>query len=182
MGPLKPSAQRFTVAFNRLERYIEERYGVPVRINDVADPFTGDLDGAQIHVDFDVALEEALFILVHLFGHTVQWNQSEHLRKVGIQAPDAQISAARLAELFEYELDAARYSLQLFHEVGLHDFDQWVADYFHCDWRYLENFYRRGERGAFLSFWQSGGPRIAPLAIPTFQPTVWRGRLSGTVV
>ena len=36
----------FQAVFDRLERAVEERYGVPVRVRDVPDPFYGDLDGA----------------------------------------------------------------------------------------------------------------------------------------
>lgn len=180
--PLRPSAARFRLAFNGLEALIEQRYGIPVRIRDVPDPFTGDLDGAEIHVDYDVDGEEALFIVAHLFGHTVQWAQGESLRRLGEQEPDPQISSARLAELHQYELDAARYSLALFHEAGLHDFDQWVSDYFRCDWAYLENFYRTGERGQFRRFWRDGTETITPLPIPPFRPEAWRNRFGGTVV
>lgn len=180
--PLRPSAARFRVAFNQLEALIEQRYGIPVRIRDVPDPFTGDLDGAEIHVDYDVDGEDALFIIAHLFGHTVQLAQGEALRRLGEQDPDPNISSERLEELYRYELDAARYSLALFHEAGLHDFDQWVSDYFHCDWAYLANFYRSGERGHFRRFWRDGTERITPLAIPPFRPEAWRNRFGGTVV
>jgi len=41
----------FKRAFDRLERHIEDRYGIPVVISDVLDPNTGDFDGASIKVD-----------------------------------------------------------------------------------------------------------------------------------
>jgi hypothetical protein len=56
--------------FNTVEPYIETRYGVPVVIRDVTDPFTGDLDRERIEVDYDQSCEDALFIIVHLFEHT----------------------------------------------------------------------------------------------------------------
>ena len=65
---MTPDGERFRDAFNRVERYIEERYRLPVIITDVPDPFTGDLDGATILVDHDLDAEEALFILVHPSG------------------------------------------------------------------------------------------------------------------
>ena len=174
--------QRFMAAFNRIERWVEDRYGIPIRISDVPDPFTGDLDGAEIKVDHDVTPEDALFIVAHLFGHTVQWNLSERGRTLGVQSPDPGISEARLAELYDYELEAARLSLALFHEAGVTDLDQWVSDYFHCDWRYLAHFYRTGEKRPFRSFWQDGGPAIEPLEIPAFQATCWRARSGGIVL
>ncbi|MCB1588212.1 MAG: hypothetical protein KDI56_04870, partial [Xanthomonadales bacterium] len=172
----------FMAAFNRIERWVEDRYGIPIRISDVPDPFTADLDGAEIKGDHDVTPEDALFIVAHLFGHTVQWNLSERGRTLGVQSPDPGISEARLAELYDYELEAARLSLALFHEAGVTDLDQWVSDYFHCDWRYLAHFYRTGEKRPFRSFWQDGGPAIEPLDIPAFRPTCWRARSGGIVL
>ena len=175
-----PNDDRFRSAFNRVERYIEERYRLPVVITDVADPFTGDLDGATILVDHDLDAEDALFILVHLFGHTVQWNVSPRDRELGLlEVKDP--SDELLASLARYEVDAARYSLQLFHEAGIHDLDQWLASFAACDIAYLMHFYRTGEKRAFRSFWIEDVPLLAPLAIPSFQPTKWVAR-SGTVI
>src|SRR4030095_16174851 len=83
MKQMRPSDERLREAFDTLEPYIERRYGVPVIINDVPDPFTGDLDGSEIHVDYANELETAVFIIAHLFGHTVQWNLSEYARHIG---------------------------------------------------------------------------------------------------
>ena len=175
-----PDDTRFRHVFNRVERYIEERYGLPVVITDVPDPFTGDLDGATILVDHDLDAEESLFILVHLFGHTVQWNVSPADRELGllhVKDPTDEL----LASLERYEIDAARYSLQLFHEAGVRDLDQWLADFAACDIAYLLHFYRTGEKRPFRAFWTDGAPRLTPLAIPAFKPTKWVVR-SGTVI
>ncbi len=174
---------RFREAFNIVEPYVERRYGLPVVITDVRDPFTGDLDGASIAVDYDLGAEEALFILVHLFGHTVQWNVSPRERELGLLDVRAgqQPAEALLAELAEYERTAARYSLQLFHEAGVHDLDQWLADFAACDIAYLLHFYRTGEKRPFRSFWADGAAPLAPLPIPPFRPTRWVTR-SGTVI
>ena len=66
-----PPLTDFQEAFNRVELLIENRYGIPVSISDVLDPNTGDFDGVSIKVDYDQDLEVALFVLIHLFGHTV---------------------------------------------------------------------------------------------------------------
>ena len=170
----------FRAVFNQLERLIEERYGLPVVITDVTDPFTGDLDGAQILVDYDLDAENALFILVHLFGHTVQWNVSPRDRELGmmeVRDPTDEL----LASLARYEQDAARYSLQLFHEADVHDLDQWLANFAACDIAYLMHFYRTGEKKQFRSFWTDAAPGLTPLEIPAFRPTKWISR-SGTVI
>jgi hypothetical protein len=170
----------FRDAFNRIEAHIEREYQLPVIITDVPDPFTGDLDGATILVDYDLDAEEALFILVHLFGHTVQWNVSPDDRTLGLLEVRNPTDAL-LAELERYERDAARYSLQLFHDAGVTALDQWLADFAACDIAYLLHFYRTGEKRAFRSFWRDGAPALTPLAIPPFRPAKWVTR-SGTVV
>jgi len=177
-----PSLDRCQEVFNQVEKMIENRYGIPVRIGDVIDPFTGDLDGAEIHIDHDIDAEEALFILVHLFGHTVQWNLSERGRTLGVQQPDTGISEERLDELYDYEREAAELSLRLFHEAGIFDLDQWISDFFHCDWAYLSQFYRTGEKLPFRSFWRNGTECLDPKLIPIFTPKRWRTRADGIVL
>lgn len=175
------TADEFLGVWNRVEPYIERRYGIPVVVGDVANPFTGDLDGGEIRVDHDLDAEEAVFILVHLFGHTVQWNTSARAREIGAQVvrdPNPEL----LAELERYEREACRYSLQLFHEAGVHHLDAWLSDFAACDFNYLRHFYTTGEKKPFKSFWASGAPLLEPLAIPDFEPTVWRSRWDGVVV
>jgi hypothetical protein len=172
---------RFREAFSLAVQRIEERWGIPVRVRDVPNPFTGDLDGAEIHVDYDLDAEDALFIVVHLFGHTVQWNVDAELRKLG-EVRGSGHSAETIAALAAYEREACRYSLQLLHDVGVHDLDQWLADFAACDLAYLEHFYRTGDKPAFRSFWRAGSPLLEPLAIPDFQPTRWITRYEGIVI
>jgi hypothetical protein len=175
------SEERFREVFDRVEAYIERRYGIPVVISDVTDPFTGDLDGAQIQVDYDQSVEDALFIIAHLFGHTVQWNTDPAARTIGtarVEKPSEEM----LAELRAYELTACRYSLELFHDAGVRDLDQWMADFAACDSGYLMHFYRTGEKLPFRGFWRQGTPAIPPLPIPEFHPTRWVSRADGVVV
>jgi len=96
------SEERFTEVFNVVERYLEERYELPVVITDVPHPFTGDLDGAEIRVDYDLSAEESVFILAHLFGHTVQWNLSAADGEIGRKV-EANLPESRLAEIEHYE-------------------------------------------------------------------------------
>ena len=181
MVSLYPDDARFREVFRRLELHLERRYEVAVVITDVTDPFTGDLDGESIAIDYDQSGEDSLFIMIHLFGHTVQWNTDERARRIGMTQP-VLTDRASLDELRDYELRACRYSLQLLHEIGIHDCDQWLADFAACDWEYLLHFYRTGEKGAFRSFWRVGMPLLEPLDIPRFLPTRWRSRNDGIVV
>ena len=45
---MTPDPDRLRAVFNQLEREIEDRWGIPVRIQDVPNPFTGDLDKTDI--------------------------------------------------------------------------------------------------------------------------------------
>src|SRR5215510_15718958 len=154
---MRPSDERLREVFNTLEPYIERRYGVPVIIKDVPDPYTGDLDGSEIHVDYANELESAVFIIAHLFGHTVQWNLSEYARKIGYEVQQNP-SDEKLDELEAYEREACRYSLQLFHDAGILDLDQWMADYAACDFAFLRSFYSTGNKTPFRTFWKDGQP------------------------
>jgi hypothetical protein len=176
-----PDPAYLRTVFNRLERLIEDRWEVPVHIQDVPNPFTGDLDGAQIMVDYDLEIEDALFILIHLFGHTVQWNVSAERRAFAFVQPTTWTDD-QLRAVGEYEAEACRYSLALLHEAGVHDLDQWMSSFAACDSRYLMHFYKTGEKQAFRSFWQDDAPILRPLAIPEFRPTRWLSRQQGTVV
>jgi len=172
---------RFKEVFDLLERYVEDRCGIPVRINDVRNPFTGDLDGAEIHIDYDLTAEDALFILVHLVGHTIQWNVSEELRELSkVRARD--ITPEVLARLIDYEKQACEYSQQLLYDAGVHDLDQWLADFSACDLAYLVHFYEHGTKAPFRSFWKPDQPKFTPRPIPDFHPTKWVWRWDGTVV
>ncbi|MCB1008268.1 MAG: hypothetical protein KDB94_05160 [Acidobacteria bacterium] len=177
----RPSDERAKEVFDRLEREIERRWGIPVRISDVPDPFTGDLDGAEIAIDYDNEVEGALFLILHLFGHTVQWNAHPESRDLGTRAqtnPDEEA----LAELEAYEREACEYSLQLLHDCGVDDLDQWLADYSRCDLAYLAHFYATGKKAPFFDFWRDDTPPLEPRAIPPFRPQRWKARWDGVVV
>jgi len=174
---------RLREVFNRVEEYVERRWEIPIVISDVPNPYTGDLDGERILVEFDLDIEDAVFILIHLFGHTVQWNVSEAARAIGLAKPGDRVwTEEALREVSDYEREACRYSLQLLHECGVRDLDQWVSDFAACDTDFLLHFYRTGEKPPFRSFWKAGSELLTPLAIPSFQPTRWISRFDGTVI
>ncbi len=173
---------RFREVFDLVQTHLDNKYEIPVIISDVPNPFTGDLDGAEIRIDYDLNAEDSLFILVHLFGHTAQWNLSAAAREIGSAAP-ANVSDELLESIQQYELEACAYSVQLFHSLGIHDLDQWLSDFAACDLRYLMHFYRSGgEKRPFFDFWSEGSPLVAPRPIPFFRPTRWVSRADGVVV
>ncbi len=173
-----PRNDPFKRAFDAVEKRIEERFGIPVSISDVLEPNTGDFDGMRILVDHDQDLDTAFFVLVHLFGHTVQWNLSEEYRTLG-----ADLSIGKgdeeLRRFYDYEKNATRYSLQLMHDAGVKDLDRWVSDWWHADWKYLAHFYKTGEKLEFKSLLEPGkGELLTPLPIPPFTPQKWISRWS----
>ncbi|HVV81855.1 MAG TPA: hypothetical protein VHE35_02205 [Kofleriaceae bacterium] len=176
----RPTHERFIEAFGIVHDHIERRWGIPVIISDVANPFTGDLDGAEIKVDYDLTAEDSLFIIVHLFGHTTQWNTSEAAREIArYPGPWTEEAVARVRA---YEHQACQYSMQLFHDAGVTDLDQWLSDFSACDFAYLEDYYRSGKTSVFRSFWRDGTPLLTPLPIPDFTPQKWLSRWQGIVV
>lgn len=165
----------FHDAWAAVTRHIGERYGVGVEVTEIAAPLKGDLDGARILVGERNSPEERLFLVAHLFGHTVQWNLSAELRRLGMTAP-VKPTPPQLDALEAYEREACRYSQQAMHEAGVRGLDQWLADHSACDLAFLRHFYTTGTRRPFADFWQPGQPLIEPLAIPPFVPTKWRRR------
>jgi hypothetical protein len=139
------------------------------------------LNGAEIHIDHAVTAEQRLFLLGHLFGHTVQWNTEPEAYELG-QPRTAPVDEELIPALMEYEVVAGRYALQLFHDAGVMSQDQWLADYTACDRAYLGDYYRTGTRKSFHSFWKMGTEWITPLAIPPFELTRRIFRADGVVI
>ena len=175
---MTPDPDYLRAVFNRLERLIEDRWEIPVHIQDVPNPFTGDLDGEQIMVDYDLEIEDAVFILIHLFGHTVQWNLSEEYRRIGTDLSIGK-GEKELQAIYAYEKNATRFSLQLMHDAGVRDLDRWMSDWWAADWKYLDHYYRTGEKLDFKTLLDPGkGEMLTPLVIPEFKPQKWLSRWS----
>ena len=165
-------------AFNAVEHFIETRYALPVIITDVLDPNTGDFDGVTIKLDYTNDVEVALFVLAHLFGHTVQWSTDERARWLGTEfAAEAPPDDLR-EEIRVYERDGSRLALQLFREAGVLDLDQWLSDWAAADWQYLAHFYDTGIKVDFREFFIAGTELLEPLPIPAFTPKRWVSRFS----
>jgi hypothetical protein len=165
----------------KVEQHIEIAYGILIITREIPNGLTGDLNGTEIHIDCAVTAEQRLFLLAHLFGHTVQWNTSEKAYELG-QPRQPPVDEDCLPALMEYEREAAGYGLGLLHEIGISETEQWFADYSACDAAYLRHFYVTGEKREFLSFWQDGTPRMDALAIPRFTPVIRSFRSDGIVI
>src|SRR6266487_4087285 len=49
------------------------KYGFVIEYRDLDPPRSGIFDGLRIVIDPDVGFEMQCFLLLHLFGHSVQW-------------------------------------------------------------------------------------------------------------
>jgi hypothetical protein len=156
-------------AFRQVRARVES-YGVRVYVGDVQDPNTGTFDGAEIGIDYANDMEMSLFVLVHLFGHTVQWNLVPAYRTIDTRvkpgAPPEIIEEARV-----YEQNASRIGLQLLHDAGVRDRDRWISDWWVSDWSYLSTYYATGKLPAWADCRKHDtGALLEPLPIPVFTP------------
>jgi hypothetical protein len=161
-------------------RVVRETYGLTVVITDVPAPFTGDLDGAAITLDYELPPAEMLFTLLHLFGHTVQWTISAADREIGLADPRGR-DEAFLAEVVRYERGAGEYALDLLAVAGITGLDAWLTEMTAADIAYLLHFYRTGEKRRQTV----GAGEFAPLerrTIPAFLPQRWLARNAGIVI
>ncbi|MEZ5402527.1 MAG: hypothetical protein R2729_22820 [Bryobacteraceae bacterium] len=175
------TALPFAERARAVEAHIANHHRIPVITRDIPDPLLGDLDGAEIHLDHLLEPHQRLFLLIHLFGHTVQWNTDPTAFDRGaLQTPP--VPNDRLPAILDYEAEAAAFGLALVHEIGIHDLDQWLSDYSACDRAYLEHFYRTAEKRPFESFWRDGTPIAPARAIPPFTPRRRTTRTAGRVI
>lgn len=180
-SPGCPAPERLQEVIELLRAEIEQHYGIPILFVDVPAPFVGDLDGEEIWIDFEQDYELIAFNLIHLFGHTVQWNLQGKAPEIGSKEPGT-YSDADIDEVVRYERDASRYGLELLHDLGVRDLDGWLADFSGSDVAYLVHFYRTGEKVDHRDFWHSGLPLLEPLPIPHFTPKRLKLRSSGVVI
>src|SRR5438105_13556218 len=141
------------------------KYGFAIEYRDLDPPRTGIFDGLRIAIDPDVGFEMQCFLLLHLFGHSVQWVAPSLEHKLG----DLQHTEDRerfMQVLRAYELEAARFGMQLMHQVGVTTLDQWYSDFVETDWRYVEGYYQTGRLPDWTSCVVSGCRLITPTPIP----------------
>ncbi len=164
----------FRAVFAALVEHIEEKYSLKVNVGPVIGSYTGQFDGKEIWVDLDKDPEEAVFILVHLFGHTVQWNLDEKLRILGLS--QIGVTEADLPRIYEYERQASQLGLALLEESGEFRLARWLTDCFGADWKFLAHFYRTGEKVRFEREMGGDEPLLTSVRIPSFVPQRWPPR------
>ena len=141
------------------------KYGFAIEYRDLDPPRTGIFDGVRISIDPDVDFEMQCFILLHLFGHSIQWT-APSLEGNLAALKDSTDKTAFMRALHDYEYQAARFGMQLLREIGIHDLDQWYSDFVGTDWRYVERFYETGMIPPWHECLAHDQPLIEPLSIP----------------
>ena len=141
------------------------KHGFVLEYRDLEPPRTGIFDGLRIVIDPDVGFEMQCFILLHLFGHSVQWvaPSLEHKLDALQNTTDKE---RFLQVLHDYELEAAGFGLQLLHDIGIREFDVWFSDFVATDWRYVERFYREDKLPSWEECIQRHAPPVSPSPLP----------------
>lgn len=120
------------------------QHGFAVEFVQLQPPRTGIFDGLSIQLDPDLDPTLRCFVLLHLFGHCVQWC-APSLSAVVAAVQNAPHKDAFLEALRRYEFQAGRLALSLLRQVAGHEHDRWFSDFVHTDQWYLERFYREGK-------------------------------------
>jgi hypothetical protein len=144
------------------------KYGFAIDFRALEPPKTGTFDGLRITVDPAGDLETRCFILVHLFGHSVQW-VAPSLESSLDALQNTEDRGHFMEVLHDYEFAAAGYGLQLLHEAGLTGLDQWFSDFVETDWRYVESYYRTGQIPSLRNCLAGGCRLIKPTLIPALR-------------
>ena len=144
------------------------KHGFVIEYRDLEPPRTGIFDGLRIVLDPDVGFEMQCFLLLHLFGHSVQWvapsleHKLEDLRCTQDKARFMQV-------LHDYEREAASFGLQLMRECGVTDLDQWYSDFVETDWEYVRRYYETDQLPAWDTCVVTGAPLIEPAPLPVIK-------------
>lgn len=149
------------------------------------DPFfKGDLDGKTIYIGNHLAKEEKLFNLLHLAGHSVQWNIDPLLRTLGSELyrdPGDKL----LKKLQTYEWQANCYALAVLHKAGIYKLDKWLRKKYITDMMYLTYFYKTGKKLKRITKVAKAYPfkrDLAVKSIPAFTPVASERTRNGLVI
>jgi hypothetical protein len=174
----------FKKALQKSEQVVSEM-GLEVIYTHNLDPFfKGDLDGKRIFIGSHLETEEKLFNLLHLAGHSVQWNISGLLRTLGTHLylnPDNKL----LKKLQTYEWQANCYALSILHKAGIHTLDKWLTKKYVLDMLYLTYFYKTGKKLKRVTSIAKAYPfkrELKVIPIPSFTPTITTRTRNGLVI
>ena len=157
-----------------------EAHGVEVVFRDFQSS-KGDLDGLRIYMARGLPIDEAAFLLVHLFGHTAQWHTDPNaLEYAGITAATFQESDAKWVA--EYERKASRIGLNLIYGCGAPLLRAWLSEFVEADVQYLLALYRKQSAPSHAEFWPAGIEPLDAIPIPVFRAGVISQFVAGRVL
>jgi len=159
--------------------------GFTIQYTQNMDPFfKGDLDGKTIIIGMHLSPEEKVFNLLHLAGHSIQWNVDELLRNLGSELyrnPDDDL----LLRLQNYEWQANCYALTILHKAKQANLDKWLTRKYIIDMLYLTHFYKTGEKLKRITQAARAYPFRKELEIkeiPSFTPMASERTRNGIVI
>lgn len=174
----------YAMVLQKCETVVKD-LGLQINYTQNFDPFfKGDLDGKTIIIGAHLSAEEKVFNLLHLAGHSIQWNVSELLRTLGSELyknPDDEL----LKRLQTYEWQANCYALSILHKAGVRNLDKWLSRKYIIDMLYLTHFYKTGEKLKTISAAAKAYPFNRELElkeIPSFTPTASERTRNGIVI
>jgi hypothetical protein len=141
------------------------KHGFVIEYRDLEPPRTGIFDGLRIVIDPDVGFEMQCFLLLHLFGHSVQWVAPS----IEYKLRDLQHTEDKgrfMQVLHDYEFEAAGFGMQLLHDAGVTHLDEWYSDFVETDWRYVERYYATDQIPDWRTCVVNGSPLLDPRPIP----------------
>lgn len=144
------------------------KYGFMIEYRDLEPPRTGIFDGLRISIDPDVDFEMQCFILLHLFGHSIQWTAPSLESKLAA-LKDTTDKAVFMRVLHDYEYQAARFGMQLIRQIGITDLDQWYSDFVATDWKYVERYYETDTIPPWHECQMHNQRIIEPMPIPAIE-------------
>jgi hypothetical protein len=144
------------------------KYGFSVELADLEPPRTGIFDGLRIVIDPDVPFEMQCFVLLHLFGHSVQWT-APSLAADLIDLQQTGDKPVFMKALERYEYQAARFGRQLIEETRLMGLERWYSNFVATDWKYVERFYETDVIPTWEECLIEATAPVEPLAIPPLE-------------
>lgn len=144
------------------------KYGFAVELADLESPRTGIFDGLRIVIDPDVPFEMQCFVILHLFGHSVQWTAPSLSAELdALQHTNDKAAFMKVLEAYEFE--AARFGKQLLDETQVAGLDRWYSDFVATDWKYVERFYETDVIPNWDDCLTKATTIVEPIAIPPLE-------------
>jgi len=150
---------------------------------DIDEFFKGDLDGLNICIR-EINYEEDLFNILHMVGHSIQWNVSQKLRELGNKIY-LNPSDKLLKKLQDYEWEANCYGYKILLDLGFGDLKPWLESKYILDMLYLTHFYKTGEKLRDISkstLKNAYKKPLISLSIPKITPISQNNSRNGIVI